>query len=215
MAAHDFASNKKTAKAKSTASSKAPKRKPAKTASKGAKPTTPAPQPKKKIPAIVWIILGVSIAFGGQHLFKYLKNTPEVSSAIEKANESITETTKKAIEPIKEIQEEAPRFEFYELLKENEVEVTVEPTPASERKRYKYIVQAGSFRNKEDAERMRSALILNNLTNTSTDSISTKNGTWYRVNVGPFTNRSKLEKARDTLASMNIQGLVKKIPLKN
>jgi cell division protein FtsN len=62
---------------------------------------------------------------------------------------------------------------------------------------------------------MRAQLILNNLTNTTTDSIKTQNGTWHRVMVGPFTNRSKLEKARDTLASLNIQGLVKKIPVKN
>lgn len=214
MAAHDFASNKKTAKAKSTSTKRAPKGKPNKAQTKPSKASEPAPQPKKKIPAIVWIVLGVSIAFGGQHAYKYLKSNPEVSSALEKANEALAETTKKAIEPVKEIQEEAPRFEFYELLKENEVEVTIEPTPASERKRYQYLVQAGSFRNKDDAERMRSELILNNLTNTTTDSIHTQNGTWYRVNVGPFTNRSKLEKARDTLASMNIQGLVKKIPLK-
>jgi len=219
MAAHDFASNKKSTKAKTTSSKKAPRGKPS-SSSKNAtgKPASTkanTPTSKKKVPAIIWIVLGVSIAFGGQHLYNYLKNNPKVSTALEKANESIAKTTQKAIEPVKEIQEKAPRFEFYELLKENQVEVTVEPTPTSERKKYQYIVQAGSFRSKEDAERMRSMLILNNLTNTSTDNISTKDGTWYRVNVGPFTNRSKLEKARDTLASMNIQSLVKKIPLKN
>lgn len=211
MAAHDFASNKKTAKAKSS-----PAKKPTKTSSaKAAKGNTPPPAPKKKVPAIIWIVLGVSLAFGGQYAFKHLKSNPEVSSVIDQANETIAKTTQKAIEPVKQIKEEAPRFEFYELLKENEVEVNVTPTPASEKKKYLYIVQAGSFRNKEDAERMRAQLILNNLTNTTTDSINTQNGTWHRVNVGPFSSRSKLEKARDTLASMNIQGLVKKVPLKN
>jgi cell division protein FtsN len=211
MAAHDFASSKKTAKSKSN---------PPKKAARGKSTRTPkpeaAPKPKKRIPAILWIIIGISLAFGGQYFYKQAKNNPEVSAVIEKANDTLTKTTQKAIEPIKQIEEqEAPRFEFYELLKENKVEVNVDPLPVSEKKSFQYIVQAGSFRNKDDAERMRAQLILNNLTNTTTDSIKTQNGTWHRVMVGPFTNRSKLEKARDTLASLNIQGLVKKIPVKN
>lgn len=213
MAAHDFASKKKTSRSKSS-----PKRTAKSAPEKKAPPTknVDAPvKPKKKVPAIIWIILGVSIAFGGQHLIKYLKTNPEVNSAIEKANETIAETTEKVIEPVKEIKEEAPRFEFYELLKENKVEVTVDRSQEQPKKKYSFIVQAGSFKKKDDAERMRAQLILNNLTNTTTDTITTKNGTWHRVNVGPFTNRSKLEKARDVLASLNIQGLVKKVPIKN
>jgi len=213
MAAHDFASKKKTSRSKSSPK-KTAKGAPVKKAPAAKTADTPA-KPKKKVPAIIWIILGVSIAFGGQHLIKYLKTNPEVSSAIEKANETIAETTEKVIEPVKDIKEEAPRFEFYELLKENTVEVTVDRSQEQPQKKYNFIVQAGSFKKKDDAERMRAQLILNNLTNTTTDTITTKNGTWHRVNVGPFTNRSKLEKARDVLASLNIQGLVKKVPIKN
>lgn len=206
MAAHDFASKKKAPRAKKTA----PK------SNKGSnpKPTEAPTKPKKKIPAIIWIVLGISIALGSQYGYRHLKNNPEVSSAIEKANETISKTTEKAIEPITEMKDEAPRFEFYEILKKNEVTVSVDKTATQAKKKYHYIVQAGSFRSKSDAEQMRSRLILNNLTNASTDTITTKSGTWHRVNVGPFTNRSRLEKARDTLASMDIQGLVKKIPNK-
>lgn len=206
MAAHDFASKKKTPRAKKTAP------KPGK--SSNSKTTEAPAKPKKKIPAIIWIVLGISIALGSQYGYRHLKNNPEVSSVIEKANETISKTTEKAIEPIKEMKDEAPRFEFYEILKKNEVTVSVDQTATQPKKKFHYIVQAGSFRNKSDAEQMRSRLILNNLTNASTDTITTKSGTWHRVNVGPFTNRSRLEKARDTLASMDIQGLVKKIPNK-
>jgi cell division protein FtsN len=210
MAAHDFASKKKTSKPKANNSKKKPVKK---VTTENKKAIETPPKSKKKIPAIVWIVLGVSIAFGGQHAIKALKSNPEVNSAIESASVTLSETTEKILEPVKEIKEEAPRFEFYELLKNNKVEVNITEDTATTKKKFVYIVQAGSFRKKADAEHMRSQLILNNLTNATTDSITTKNGTWYRVNVGPFTNRSKLEKARDTLAAMNIQDLVKKVPI--
>lgn len=211
MAAHDFASQKKTTKSRPTKNRSA---KPAAKSSKAAnKPK--AAKPKKKIPAIVWIIVGISIAYGGQQGYQYLKSSPSVSEALTKANETITATSEKIIEPVQELKEETPRFEFYEILKNNKVEVDTTADPGKPIKKYSYTVQAGSFRNKDDAEQMRSQLILSNLTNTTTDTITTANGTWHRVNVGPFTNRSKLEKARDKLASLNIQGLVRKTEIKN
>ncbi len=208
MAAHDFASQKKPSKSKGKTAKPSPKAK----TTKQQKVETP-PKPKKKVPAIVWIIIGISIAYGGQQLYQYAKTIPTVDKAISQANKAIAETSEKIIEPISSPKEEAPRFEFYELLKNNKVEISSEKTTIKPTKKFSYVVQAGSFRNQSDAEQMRSQLILNNLTNTTTDKITTSNGVWHRVNVGPFTNRSKLEKARDKLASMNIQGLVRKKPM--
>tara|TARA_R110001583_G_scaffold184190_1_gene343285 strand:+ start:8761 stop:8937 length:177 start_codon:yes stop_codon:yes gene_type:complete len=42
---------------------------------------------------------------------------------------------------------------------------------------------------------------------------SINSGTWYRVFVGPFSNRSKLNKAQDILVSNNISPLLIKNPL--
>ena len=69
-------------------------------------------------------------------------------------------------------------------------------------------LQAGSFKVKADAERMRAQLILQGLPNVHTDTSKNKDGTlWYRVRLGPFDNRSKLSKAYDKLVQLNIQPL--------
>lgn len=211
MAAHDFASKKKkpTPKDKKAVNTK-------KTASANKSAPSPATKNKKKIPAIVWIIIGIGLAFGGQKAYQHYQS--EINATIEKTVNSdvIKDVIEKAqsVTPPSQSESQAnneePRFEFYNLLKKNSVEVDAEPRPLNQKPKYSYMIQAGSFRSKSDAEQMRAKLILSNLTNTSTDSITTANGTWYRVNVGPFTNRSKLEKARDILADLNIQGLVKK-----
>ena len=220
MAAHDFASKKK----KPPQSKSDPKKKPAgesvesaknnvKKPSASKKQEIPTVKTTKKVPAIIWIIIGISVALLGQYAYKQYKS--EISLVInESIAPKINQLTSSPKDQQKSESDKTPRFEFYTLLKHNDVEIKSKPNTVSAKPKYSYLVQAGSFRNKSDAEKMRSKLILNNLTNTKTDSITTSNGTWYRVNVGPFYNRSKLEKARDILAGMNIQSLVKKKPIK-
>lgn len=211
MAAHDFASKKKKPAPKEK---KTPNTKKAASSNKSI-PTQPA-KSKKKIPAIAWIVIGIALTFGGQKAYQNYQsqiaatiedtvNSEVVQDVIEKAQSVTTQPENKS-----QNAEQEPRFEFYDLLKKNSVQVDAQPRPLNEKPKFSYMIQAGSFRSKSDAEQMRAKLILSNLTNTTTDSITTSNGTWHRVNVGPFTNRSKLEKARDILADLNIQGLVKK-----
>jgi len=117
-------------------------------------------------------------------------------------------TAKKAAEKIKE-SASTTKFDFYTLLPEREVIVPEqEGTPdeaASEQ--YQYILQAGSFKNSEDADRLRAQLILLGMT-AKVDPVSSNGSTWHRVQVGPFTSRSKLSKARSTLFDQNIDALL-------
>ncbi|WP_067862670.1 SPOR domain-containing protein [Neptuniibacter marinus] len=108
--------------------------------------------------------------------------------------------------------ENTNRFEFYEMLKESEVETVkvdaYKSTPKNAKSEHKYLLQAGSFKVKADAERMRAQLILQGLPDVHTDTSKNKDGTlWYRVRLGPFDNRSKLSKAYDKLVQLNIQPL--------
>jgi cell division protein FtsN len=103
-------------------------------------------------------------------------------------------------------------FDFYNLLPESQVQPqTVDAyksTPKDPNKKTNTLLQAGSFRNLKDAERMRAKLILLNLPNVVTEKTTASSGTiWYRVRVGPFANRSMLNKAEDTLAQNNIAPL--------
>ncbi|GLS24492.1 SPOR domain-containing protein [Marinibactrum halimedae] len=110
-----------------------------------------------------------------------------------------------------------PRFDFYTILKESEVAV---PTPKHSGSTPKepagpelqYLLQAGSFRSANDADRMRAELILMNLEATI-ETVKVRNSeTWHRVVVGPFDNRSKMAKARSILASQSISPLLLRRP---
>ncbi len=105
-----------------------------------------------------------------------------------------------------------PRFDFYTLLPEQKIELPdINPleqqrqsTPISH-----YLLQAGSFRRLEDADRRRAKLILLGMDATISDTKGSS-GRWYRVQVGPFETRSKLAKARGTLANLGIDTLLLK-----
>ncbi len=111
-------------------------------------------------------------------------------------------------------EEDKPGFRFYEMLPESEVvpPKVEEYTPGPTQTDFNYLVQSGSFRSKEDAERQRAQIAFQGL-RASTQRIDLDNGSvWYRVNVGPFTSRSQMNSAIDKLVSLNIQPLVRKIP---
>ncbi|MDQ2076521.1 SPOR domain-containing protein [Marinimicrobium sp. ABcell2] len=117
-----------------------------------------------------------------------------------------------------------PRFDFYKLLKESEVIVpATEPEPqqreaAPEQQtaeprlqdREEFILQVGSFRRNDEADRLRAQLLLLNL-EAYTEQVTLNNDQiWHRVLVGPFNNQSRLASARATLVSNEYNALVLK-----
>lgn len=110
--------------------------------------------------------------------------------------------------------EEKPGFRFYDMLPDSEVvpREVEEYTPGPAQQAFDYLVQTGSFRQQEDAERQRAEIAFQGL-RAKVKRIDLDGGsTWYRVNVGPFTSRSQMNAAIDKLVNLNIQPLVRKIP---
>lgn len=180
----------------------------------------PPVQKKKSFPtgllAITLLLLG-GLGYGLYHLTKV---TPE------KVDTPISSISKQEIhkpQPKKPVPKPAvveksvenqdkKRFEFYEMLEKSEVETSqvdaYKSTPKDAKSQHSYLLQAGSFKIKADAERMRAQLILMGLPNVHTSPSTSKDGsTWYRVRTGPFDNRSRLSKAYDKLVQKNIQPL--------
>jgi len=109
-----------------------------------------------------------------------------------------------------------PQFRFYEMLPETEVipSTVDEYVPGPGRPQVDYLLQSGSFRKTEDAERQRAEIAFQGL-RAAVQKIDLEEGNvWYRVNVGPFTSRSQMNAAVDKLVSISIQPLVRKIPKK-
>ena len=106
-----------------------------------------------------------------------------------------------------------PRFDFYTLLPQQTMDVDVDPAEVS-RTRTKpttqlYLLQAGSFRQREDADRRRAELLLLGL-EPKIEETNGDNGRWFRVYVGPFESRSQLAKARSLTAAQDIDTLLLK-----
>lgn len=107
-----------------------------------------------------------------------------------------------------------PGFRFYDILKDSEVvpPKVDEYTPGPIDQSFAYLVQTGSFRSQQDAERQRAEIAFQGL-RAQVDRIDLDTGsTWFRVNVGPYHSRSQMNAAIDKLVSINIQPLVRKVP---
>ncbi len=70
-----------------------------------------------------------------------------------------------------------------------------------------FFLQAGSFRKKEDADKVRAQIILLGQS-AAVESGTVKEETWYRVLVGPFSNREQLTIAQKQLASGGFSNLL-------
>jgi hypothetical protein len=113
--------------------------------------------------------------------------------------------------PDSQAQVPKPRFDFYTLLPEQtmEVEPVAAVKPRGSSATEFYLVQAGSFRQREDADRRRAELLLLGLEPT-VEETSGDNGRWFRVYLGPFDSRSRMAKARSLTAAQDIDTLLLK-----
>ncbi len=117
------------------------------------------------------------------------------------------------------------RFQFYTLLPEMEVvvpEPEPEPTPAPQAgapqarqappaqvtRPGTYVLQAGSFRRRADAERRKASLALLGV-RSSIQAVTLENGeTWYRVRIGPYTSLEDLNRTRALLQENDVDTLL-------
>ncbi|MFQ3170238.1 MAG: cell division protein FtsN [Oleispira sp.] len=177
-----------------------------------------------RIPKIVWIITPLLAVAFVTFLF-FLKTVPSGDEL-----EAVKGDAKKVLQTgVKRAQEEArkevekqvskPAYDFYKLLKDSDVPVPsadkshYTSTPKSDEAQYQYSLQAASFRSNEQADSLKVKLIMQNL-ESSIVQVSVKGTPYYRVMVGPFTDRSKMNKAQDILVDYKINALVIKKPIK-
>ncbi|RBW48155.1 SPOR domain-containing protein [Marinobacter sp. F3R11] len=204
----DYARKSRTGTPSAT-SKKKPAR-PARTQKKRTKPAAPARSQHGGL-SLKWI-LSLATVGGFIGFIVYLNSippsdAPQQQQVIEKPARQVPETTTQQVE-------KKPGFRFYEMLPESEVipPKVEEYTPGPTKQDFDYLVQSGSFRSKEDAERQRAQIAFQGL-RAAVQRIELDSGSvWYRVNVGPFKSRSQMNSAIDKLVSINIQPLIRKIP---
>lgn len=166
------------------------------------------------VPGWVWIFTPLVVCAFIAFLF-YLSTLPSGKAPIEALKDAADELGKHKPAQVDD-------YEFYRLLEQKEVhspdvstykstpKKSVENTAATtSTSSQKFRLQAGSFRNITDADRLKATLTLNGM-NVQIESADIRGEPWYRVFVGPFSDRSKMNAAQDSLAGMNIQTIVVK-----
>ncbi|WP_251977071.1 SPOR domain-containing protein [Salinicola avicenniae] len=123
-----------------------------------------------------------------------------------------------------------PTFEFYTLLPETEVIApnsdSASPEPSSQASREaaaddaanqtrqptpdsgRYVLQAASFRDIDDAERLANRLKDFGLLAKITDVRANGDQIWHRVQVGPYEDRRELSRAQDLMVTQGIEPLL-------
>ena len=177
-----------------------------KPASASKKPRPPA-RGKPPVAASTWFGAGVATGIFACGLLWLAMQQPDpaVNSDGTLAAASASEETTK----------QGPRFDFYTLLPEQKVEVDISKAEVSAarapRSNDQYLLQAGSFKQAQDADRRRAELILLGL-EAHVEETNGDNGRWFRVYIGPFESRSLLAKARSLTAQQGIDTLLLKRP---
>ncbi|MCC1495769.1 SPOR domain-containing protein [Alcanivorax sp. 1008] len=193
-----------------------------KPASRGASPSRSRNRkPERQVPGWVWAFSG--LVCGAFVMFLYHLATMRAD-----APDMTGQTKEVATTEQPEAKQTGPRFDFYAVLPKMEVIIpkgeddpaparrnqeaesgagTDENTQAAASRQEQYLLQAGSFRRNNDADRRRGELILHGLS-ARVQPVSMDNGdTWYRVMVGPFDNANAAHRAQDKLASAGIETL--------
>jgi cell division protein FtsN len=163
------------------------------------------PATRGQAPAWVWLFTGVVVGAFAMFLVYLSGISPKPSQPA-----SVQEDSQEGAEPANKPQPK-PEFGFYTLLKENEIELnkaTQDHYKGEARDPMEYTLQVGSFKKASDADRVRAELLLLNL-NARAEKATMRSGEiWHRVLVGPFTNPSKMQKARSILVSANFEAFV-------
>ena len=109
----------------------------------------------------------------------------------------------------------AAQYDFYDMLPKFEVVVPEKgerdvrrdlPSARVERPGV-YVLQAGSYRNPADAERVRTQLGRQGI-NASVQRVAVDTDVWHRVRVGPVRDLAQVNRLRDALRAADIDALV-------
>jgi len=107
------------------------------------------------------------------------------------------------------------KYDFYEMLPKFEVVVPEKDkdvksdvaTAAKVERQGVYVLQAGSYRNEADADRVRQQLSMQGI-DAKVQGVAVDADVWHRVRIGPITNLDQLNKLRKQLQAADVDALV-------
>jgi cell division protein FtsN len=111
-------------------------------------------------------------------------------------------------------EDSAKSYAFYDMLPKFEVvvpeqEKDVRPDTKSvpETRRGTYVLQAGSYKNFADADRVRAQLALQGV-ESKVQKVTVENDTWHRIRIGPISKLDELNRLRQILRKADVDVLL-------
>ena len=98
-----------------------------------------------------------------------------------------------------------PKFEVVVPEKEKDVRPDTKSVP--ETRRGTYVLQAGSYKNFADADRVRAQLALQGV-ESKVQKVTVDNDTWHRIRIGPISKLDELNRLRQILRKADVDVLV-------
>jgi len=115
-----------------------------------------------------------------------------------------------------EAEEGAKNYDFYDMLpnfevvvpeKDREVSRERDNAPAKIERPGVYVLQAGSYRKQEEADRIRAQLKLQGI-DANVQRVAVDEDVWHRVRIGPITDLAELNRLRARLRAADLDALV-------
>lgn len=185
-------------------------------------------QKSGRIRSVLFIFFAFFIGYSTANLFSFSELWQWISSKKSKSAQLVVNQKKETAKPLPK-----PKFEFYTLLTEDNKSVVRKnksPKLAKNNKsiatvkeakgknalpakpNHQFYVQAASFRQQKDADRLKAKLALNGF-EVKLVKVQSNGIHWYRVMLGPFDNQITAEQAQTKMAQAeNIMGILRKEP---
>ena len=171
---------------------------------------------RRPMSAIVLIAFAIVLITAFTLVLLNLKSAQRIEGSPSVQAESVIPiVTPEPVTPTLTEKTTTPDFTYSVILKQTEVKPAhvkvYESTPKDPTKKTNHVLQVASFKSERDAKELQKRLIKKKLTNVQVTQSTTDSGSvWFRVMVGPFQNRSMLNKAQDVLVQMNFSPLERK-----
>lgn len=177
----------------------------------------------RPIPGWIWMLAGLAIGLFVA-LLVYIKDnssgklaiTDTVAKVFQKQKQTETRGVKKeqANKPPEPATNNKPKFDFYTILPELEVAIPEQELINTNKSQptntvsQKYMLQAGSFKKFEEADKLKARLALEGIVANIQKVKINATDTWHRVRIGPLSNLKSLNQTRRRLRNLGIASIV-------
>ncbi|WP_455207293.1 SPOR domain-containing protein [Kaarinaea lacus] len=171
----------------------------------------------------IWLFAAVAISsFVG--LIYYLDQYERTKAIAQHVDAGDAKVTVPKATPVQPTEETKSRFDFYKLLPKLSVDVakpesaqapasapaTTDQPPETSAP-FSYILQAGSFKDFHEADRLKANLALMGIQASIEKVTLNQSEVWHRVRIGPLATEREMNKIRNRLRTENIEPIMLKV----